>query len=446
MDIAQGPDVVLSWVQDRFADLLAEAGAVPPTSAASASACPARGVRRRPGRQPADHARLGRRPGPAAFAASYPGVPVLVDNDVNVMALGEYWTSWRQGVDDLLFVKVATGIGCGIVAGGAIHRGADGTAGDLGHVQIPDAGDALCRCGNRAASRPWPAAAPWPASCAPSASRPTTAATWWPWCGPATPGRDPGPPGRAAGGRGAGRGGQLLQPLGHRHRRRPGPRPRAVLRRVREVVYRRSTALATQHLQLARSRLDDRAGVVGCAVTVVEQILSPPPSTTCWHLVRGGDRERRRRRRCWRCGAWSRTTRASGRSTASTSRSPPGRSTAWSARTAPASPRSSSASPAWSPRPPARSSSTVLPCRPATHGPGPGVATIYQELDLVDDLTVADNLFLGHELHRARCSTGPACAARRRCWSGLDHGSILPGPWSAACRPPPSRWCPSPGP
>ena len=74
---------------------------------------------------------------------------MLVDNDVNVMALGEYWTSWRHSVDDLLFVKVATGIGCGIVAGGVIHRGADGTAGDIGHVQIPDAGDALCRCGNR---------------------------------------------------------------------------------------------------------------------------------------------------------------------------------------------------------------------------------------------------------------------------------------------------------
>jgi predicted NBD/HSP70 family sugar kinase len=44
---------------------------------------------------------------------------------------------------------------------------------------------------------------------------------------------------------------------------------------MREVVYRRSTALATQHLQLAGSQLDDRAGVIGCAVTVVEQILSP---------------------------------------------------------------------------------------------------------------------------------------------------------------------------
>ena len=44
---------------------------------------------------------------------------------------------------------------------------------------------------------------------------------------------------------------------------------------VREVVYRRSTALATRHLEVVRSRLDDRAGVIGCAVTVIEQILSP---------------------------------------------------------------------------------------------------------------------------------------------------------------------------
>ena len=52
---------------------------------------------------------------------------------------------------------------------------------------------------------------------------------------------------------------------------------------MREVVYRRSTALATQSLQLAGSQLDDRAGVIGCAVTVVEQILSRRrPSTPCW--------------------------------------------------------------------------------------------------------------------------------------------------------------------
>jgi hypothetical protein len=51
-------------------------------------------------------------------------------------------------LDDLLFIKVGTGIGCGIVAGGHIHRGAQGAAGDLGHVQLTEHPEALCRCGN----------------------------------------------------------------------------------------------------------------------------------------------------------------------------------------------------------------------------------------------------------------------------------------------------------
>ena len=60
-------------------------------------------------------------------------VPVFVDNDVNVLALGEHALSWPD-VDDLIFVKVSTGIGAGIISGGALQRGAQGSAGDMGHV------------------------------------------------------------------------------------------------------------------------------------------------------------------------------------------------------------------------------------------------------------------------------------------------------------------------
>jgi predicted NBD/HSP70 family sugar kinase len=63
-------------------------------------------------------------------------VPVLVDNDVNLLALGEHATVWKAE-DDLLFVKVATGIGAGIISGGRLQRGAQGSAGDLGHVRVP---------------------------------------------------------------------------------------------------------------------------------------------------------------------------------------------------------------------------------------------------------------------------------------------------------------------
>lgn len=74
-------------------------------------------------------------------------VPVLVDNDVNVMALGEHTTAWTD-VPHLLFVKIATGIGAGIISDSRINRGSQGTAGDLGHVQVPGAQGRRCRCGN----------------------------------------------------------------------------------------------------------------------------------------------------------------------------------------------------------------------------------------------------------------------------------------------------------
>ncbi len=75
-------------------------------------------------------------------------VPVLVDNDVNVMAVGELVSTWK-GESDLLVVKVATGIGAGIVSGGHLVRGALGAAGDIGHIQVTGAEDRLCRCGQR---------------------------------------------------------------------------------------------------------------------------------------------------------------------------------------------------------------------------------------------------------------------------------------------------------
>jgi predicted NBD/HSP70 family sugar kinase len=277
MDIAQGPDLVLAWVQEQFAELLAEVGRTPADVRGVGIGVPgpvefAAGRAVSPPIMPGwDGVSI-----PAAFATAFPGVPVLVDNDVNVMALGEYWTSWRHTVDDLLFVKVATGIGCGIVAGGAIHRGADGTAGDLGHVQIPDAGDALCRCGNR--------------GCVEAVASGGALARELRSIGvDAHDSRDVVALVRAGNAqaltlvRQAGRlVGEVLAgavnffnpsiiviggDLAHAHEQ--------FFAGVREVVYRRSTALATQHLQLARSRLDDRAGVIGCAVTVVEQILSP---------------------------------------------------------------------------------------------------------------------------------------------------------------------------
>ena len=82
-----------------------------------------------------------------AFIGEYVDAPVLVDNDVNLMALGEFDEGWRD-VRHLLFVKIATGIGAGIVADGRLNRGAQGSAGDLGHVRSLGDSQTECTCGN----------------------------------------------------------------------------------------------------------------------------------------------------------------------------------------------------------------------------------------------------------------------------------------------------------
>jgi predicted NBD/HSP70 family sugar kinase len=74
-------------------------------------------------------------------------VPVLVDNDVNVMALGEQATVWPD-VQNMVFIKVSTGIGAGIISAGVLQRGEDGSAGDIGHIAIARGADIVCRCGN----------------------------------------------------------------------------------------------------------------------------------------------------------------------------------------------------------------------------------------------------------------------------------------------------------
>ncbi|MFB7369350.1 ROK family protein [Streptomyces sp. NPDC056222] len=76
------------------------------------------------------------------------GVPVYVDNDANLGALGELvWGSGR-GVKDLAYIKVASGVGAGLVIDGRVYRGPGGTAGEIGHITIDESGP-VCRCGNR---------------------------------------------------------------------------------------------------------------------------------------------------------------------------------------------------------------------------------------------------------------------------------------------------------
>jgi predicted NBD/HSP70 family sugar kinase len=73
------------------------------------------------------------------------GAPVWVDNDVNLLTFGE---RARRGDDhlDLIYCKMGSGIGAGLLSNGRIHRGANGAAGDIGHVRVRDS-EVVCRCG-----------------------------------------------------------------------------------------------------------------------------------------------------------------------------------------------------------------------------------------------------------------------------------------------------------
>jgi predicted NBD/HSP70 family sugar kinase len=80
--------------------------------------------------------------------AGLPGVPVLVANDADAAALGEYAAGFA-GVRSLCLVKVSTGIGTGIVINGRSYAGADGGAGDIGHVRVSPRSEARCQCGSQ---------------------------------------------------------------------------------------------------------------------------------------------------------------------------------------------------------------------------------------------------------------------------------------------------------
>ncbi|WP_067132305.1 ROK family transcriptional regulator [Microtetraspora malaysiensis] len=212
---------------------------------------------------------------PPIIESRFP-VPVLVDNDVNVIAMGEHRMAYASEIDDLLFVKVSTRIGAGVISGGGILRGALGAAGEIGHIPVRDGGGVLCRCGN--------------VDCVDSVASGTAILRDL-----SEKGRDvssladvtalvrAGDAETMAVVRQAGRrlgeviatavnllnpavvvlGGdvaEMFQPL---------------VSGVREIVYQRSTQLATRSLRIERSRLGPGAGITGCALMVIDHVLSP---------------------------------------------------------------------------------------------------------------------------------------------------------------------------
>ncbi|KIH96409.1 ROK family transcriptional regulator [Streptomonospora alba] len=147
LHITEGPERVLRHIDERMHELVSAAQRPLPAVKAIGIGVPgpvesATGRPVNPPIMPGWH----EYPVPEYFTSRYP-LEVLVDNDVNALALGEV-RHGATGADNLLFVKVGTGIGCGIIAGGRLHRGAQGSAGDIGHIRVPGADAAQCRCGN----------------------------------------------------------------------------------------------------------------------------------------------------------------------------------------------------------------------------------------------------------------------------------------------------------
>jgi predicted NBD/HSP70 family sugar kinase len=147
IDIADGPGVVLAEVDRLAQQVLAEAGLTPGDVCAVGVGVPgpvefSTGRPSHPPIMPGWHDY----PIPSAFGRYE--CPVYVDNDVNVMALGEIGIG--GSVQDVLVVKVGTGIGCGVIVDGRVYRGAQGSAGDIGHIYVApaDGRTVICRCGN----------------------------------------------------------------------------------------------------------------------------------------------------------------------------------------------------------------------------------------------------------------------------------------------------------
>jgi glucokinase len=84
--------------------------------------------------------------GPALESAL--GRSVLLENDANAATLGEMWQGAARGFQTILCLTLGTGVGGGIILGGKLWRGADGTAGELGHIAVEPFGGVPCKCGN----------------------------------------------------------------------------------------------------------------------------------------------------------------------------------------------------------------------------------------------------------------------------------------------------------
>jgi glucokinase-like ROK family protein len=216
-------------------------------------------------------------------------VPVWVDNDVNLMALGELRFGLARGERDVLYIKIGTGIGAGLVSGGRLHRGAQGCAGDVGHVAVVDDAAIICRCGNVGCLEALAGGAALAREAAAAAISGRSALL-----------ADLLGTGRRLDARDVSTAAQHGDPFSVELITRSGQlvgrmlatlvnfyNPSLIiigggvanagdllLAAIRQVVYQRSLPLATRNLRMARSPLADRAGLVGASAMVADELFS----------------------------------------------------------------------------------------------------------------------------------------------------------------------------
>lgn len=288
-DVSTGPEVCLARVEELFEQLCRETRGLPPRLWGIGIGVPGP-VEFRSGRPVSPPIMPGWDAYPVRerFAERY-AAPVWVDNDVNILALGEWRSGIAAGHDNVVVVKIGTGIGAGIISNGRIHRGAQGAAGDVGHIQVIDTSSVVCRCGNvgcleavaggAALARDGEAAA-----LAGRSERLRIALD--------QNGRVTAEDVARAASFGDQVGIGLIQAAGHRVGLMLASvvnffNPSLIvvgggvaqggdllLAAIRETVYRRSLPLATRDLVVQRSSLGGLAGVVGAAAMVVEQLFS----------------------------------------------------------------------------------------------------------------------------------------------------------------------------
>jgi glucokinase-like ROK family protein len=212
--------------------------------------------------------------------------PVWVDNDVNLMALAELWRLKRE-LRNFLVIKVGTGIGCGVVCNGNVYRGANGSAGDVGHICVDPAGP-RCHCGNLGCVETV-AGGPAIARAATEAARTGRSeflAQRLEEAGQLTP-EDVGAASRA----GDAAANEIVQSAGASIGQmlasvvnffnpshvfvgggvtKIGP---LFLASLRQCVYQRSLALSTRHLEVGYAPLGDAGGLIGAGVLALQETL-----------------------------------------------------------------------------------------------------------------------------------------------------------------------------